>query len=104
MICLTEQTPARGPPLQGHHSSLDSKIKCGDSTLNLTLTGVSMNNKIISPNPKKPVDRASSGQLPTELAELCEESLSMSAEARPSYNCGGSGVMLCLCSVEAGDD
>lgn len=61
-----------------------------------------MNNKSISPNPKQPVDRLSSGQLPTALAELCEESLSINAEARPSINCGG--TMYCLCSVESGDE
>ena len=34
-----------------------------------------MNKKIISPNPNQPIDRVPSGQLPSVLAELCEESL-----------------------------
>jgi bacteriocin leader peptide (microcyclamide/patellamide family) len=34
-----------------------------------------MNKKNISPNPQQPVDRVPTGQLPSILAELSEESL-----------------------------
>jgi bacteriocin leader peptide (microcyclamide/patellamide family) len=35
-----------------------------------------MNNKSISPNPQQPVDRVTTGQLPSALAELSEAELS----------------------------
>ena len=34
-----------------------------------------MNKKAITPNPKQPVDRVPTGQLPTALAELSEDAL-----------------------------
>ncbi|MEA5420815.1 DUF5837 family cyanobactin class RiPP [Spirulina sp. CCNP1310] len=40
-----------------------------------------MNKKNISPNPQQPVDRVPTGQLPTALAELSEESLGSQAQA-----------------------
>jgi bacteriocin leader peptide (microcyclamide/patellamide family) len=40
-----------------------------------------MDKKNISPNPQQPVDRVPTGQLPTALAELSEESLGSQAQA-----------------------
>ncbi|WP_416236370.1 DUF5837 family cyanobactin class RiPP [Spirulina sp. CCNP1310] len=40
-----------------------------------------MDKKNISPNPQQPVDRVPSGQLPSALAELSEESLGSQALA-----------------------
>jgi bacteriocin leader peptide (microcyclamide/patellamide family) len=40
-----------------------------------------MNKKNISPNPQQPIDRVPTGQLPSALAELSEESLGSQALA-----------------------
>ena len=40
-----------------------------------------MDKKNISPNPQQPVDRVPTGQLPSALAELSEESLGSQAQA-----------------------
>ena len=61
-----------------------------------------MNKKNITPNPTQPVDRIPTGQLPSALAELSEDTLT-TAHVQPSYNCGGSGFFICLCSYD-GDD
>ena len=54
-----------------------------------------MNKKAITPNPKQPVDRVPTGQLPTALAELSEDALvSGSAHILPPAPyccCGGCG-------------
>ncbi|MEM9214510.1 MAG: DUF5837 family cyanobactin class RiPP [Cyanobacteria bacterium P01_F01_bin.150] len=42
-----------------------------------------MNKKTITPNPKKPVARIPTGQLPSELLELSEDTLS-GAGVRPA--------------------
>ena len=41
-----------------------------------------MNNKSITPNPQQPVDRVSTGQLPSALAELSEAALESAAVVR----------------------
>jgi bacteriocin leader peptide (microcyclamide/patellamide family) len=43
-----------------------------------------MNKKNITPSPKQPVDRISTGQLSSELAELSEEALH-SSQVVPSF-------------------
>ena len=49
-----------------------------------------MDKKNITPNPAQPIDRIPTGQLPNELAELSEETLS-SGSLLPS-----SGCLLCF--------
>ena len=56
-----------------------------------------MNKKNITPNPQQPVDRVSTGQLPTLLVELEEVSLG-STYALPSYS-GESNDPFCHLSI-----
>ena len=59
-----------------------------------------MNKKNITPNPTQPVDRIPTGQLPSALAELSEDTLT-TAHVQPSYQtCGGYNA---ICSYD-GDD
>jgi len=66
-----------------------------------------MDNKNLMPQAAQPVNRISSGQLPSELAELSEEALSQQDDA--SNNSSSSVVAsfgtcnVCLCSYD-GDD
>lgn len=67
-----------------------------------------MNKKNISPNPKQPVDRVSTGQLPNALAELTEATLSSDIHAQPSsygmcWPCSVSSCEL-TCSYDGDDE
>ncbi|MCT7963676.1 DUF5837 family protein [Laspinema sp. D1] len=65
-----------------------------------------MDKKNISPNPQQPVDRLPSGQLPSVLAELSEESLS--SQALASHLCISGRCDLCSpcaqCSYDGDDE
>jgi bacteriocin leader peptide (microcyclamide/patellamide family) len=60
-----------------------------------------MDKKNISPNPQQPVDRVPTGQLPTALAELSEESLGSQAQASLSWE---SWVNEGQCSYDGDDE
>jgi len=65
-----------------------------------------MNNKSITPNPQQPVDRVPTGQLPSALAELSEESLSSGdGGVLPGGGLGAQGCgCVCLCSYDGDDE
>ncbi|WP_254563437.1 DUF5837 family cyanobactin class RiPP [Oscillatoria sp. HE19RPO] len=56
-----------------------------------------MNKKNITPNPQQPIDRVPTGQLPTALAELSEESLGSQAQAL-------GGFLVDRCSYDGDDE
>jgi bacteriocin leader peptide (microcyclamide/patellamide family) len=60
-----------------------------------------MNNKSISPNLQKPVDRVPTGQLPSALAELSEAQLDGGIGSS-----SGPGMCMkpCLCSYDGDDE
>jgi bacteriocin leader peptide (microcyclamide/patellamide family) len=62
-----------------------------------------MNKKNITPNPQQPVDRIPTGQLPTALAELSEESLGSPILVSFQFTDGTGKTMSCFCSYD-GDD
>ena len=63
-----------------------------------------MNKKNITPNPKQPVDRVTTGKLPNLLAELEEASLSGGTHTLPSSLTGCYGVLGCVCSYDGEDE
>ena len=65
-----------------------------------------MDQKNITPNPRKPVDRVPTGQLPSALAELTEAALS-GAQVQPNSSMGGAICMSCphiQCSYDGDDE
>ena len=62
-----------------------------------------MNKKNITPNPKQPVDRVTTGKLPNLLAELEEASLSGGTHTLPS-SYSGIAVGGCVCSYDGEDE
>jgi bacteriocin leader peptide (microcyclamide/patellamide family) len=64
-----------------------------------------MNKKNISPNPQQPVDRVPTGQLPSALAELSEESLgSQDPTSQALYPAAGGCSRLFYCSYDGDDE
>ncbi|GET40932.1 DUF5837 family cyanobactin class RiPP [Microseira wollei] len=59
-----------------------------------------MDNKKLMPQQAQPVNRITTGQLPSELAELDEEALSDSASVLASSPCNWAGP---LCSYDGED-
>ncbi|MCT7966923.1 DUF5837 family protein [Laspinema sp. D1] len=59
-----------------------------------------MNKKNISPNPLQPIDRIPTGQLPSALAELSEESLGLMVQAAAAYVTEGA----IRCSYDGDDE
>ena len=63
-----------------------------------------MDNKNLMPQVAQPVNRITTGQLPTELAELSEEALQdSSASVLPAGNAAWNKECYCFCSYD-GDD
>ena len=62
-----------------------------------------MNKKAITPIPQHPVDRISTGKLPSALAELTEAALLVShtLPAGKAYNYHGKG---CYCAYDADEE
>jgi bacteriocin leader peptide (microcyclamide/patellamide family) len=60
-----------------------------------------MNKKKITPNPKQPVDRVTTGKMPNLLAELEEASLSVTGTLPAGICIGG---MLFSCSYDGDDE
>ena len=73
-----------------------------------------MNNKSITPNPQQPVDRVTTGQLPSALAELSEAEISAegvlpATECRRTWNIPYSGYCSysqagAFCSYDGDDE
>ena len=61
-----------------------------------------MNKKNISPNPQQPVDRVPTGQLPSVLAELNEETLAIGAH--PATKCAHKTCCEGVCCSYDGED
>ena len=67
-----------------------------------------MNHKSIAPNPQQPVDRVTTGQLPSALAELSEAEISAEG-VLPATDCGRDRTRLeqegnRLCSYDGDDE
>ncbi len=62
-----------------------------------------MNKKTISPNPQQPVERITSGQLPSQLAELAEAALTSGGIGTGVLSSGISKGEFCYCSYSEDD-
>jgi len=65
-----------------------------------------MEKKNITPNPQQPVDRVPTGQLPSALAELSEESLGSQAlsSSHPEQRCSYEHTCICPCACSYDGD